>query len=71
MKNKRQARAALRPVTFDAAVIGRNPSFIRSAHGRHVEMESGIFLRKRGHFNAVDALIQAVDSGFEGAVRCF
>src|ERR1700687_2989960 len=68
MKNKRQACAALRPITFDAAVIGRDPSFIRSAHGRHVEMESGILLRKRGHLNAVDALIQAIDGGFEGAV---
>src|SRR6266480_6065961 len=68
MKNKRQACAALRPITFDAAVIRRNPSFIRSAHGRHIEMESGIFLGKSGHFNAVDALIQAIDGGFEGAV---
>src|SRR5712672_2062026 len=71
MKNKRQACAALRPVTFNAAVIGRNPSFIRSAYGRDIEMEAGIFLRERGHFNAVDALIQAIDGGFERAVRCF
>jgi len=44
MKNKRQAHAALRPVTFDAAVIPRKPSFIGSADGTHVEMESGVFL---------------------------
>jgi hypothetical protein len=45
-------------------------SFIGSAHGRHVEMESGIFLGKRGHFNTIDALIQAIDGGFKSAVVC-
>jgi len=46
----------------------RKLSFIGSADGTHIEMESGVFLGKRGHFNAVYALIQAIDGGFEGAV---
>src|SRR5256885_14711672 len=56
MKNKRQACAALRPIACDAAVIRRKPSFIRSAHGSHIEMEGGVFLRKGGHFDAINAL---------------
>src|SRR6266849_5951265 len=68
MKNKRQADAALRPVTFDGAMIRGNPSIIGSANGTHIEMESGSFLGERGYFDAVNALIQAIDGGFEGAV---
>src|SRR5260370_10627339 len=68
MKNKRQACAALRPVTFNAAMIRRKPSFIGSAYGSHIEMKRRVFQAKRGHFNSVDPLVQAIDGGFERTV---
>lgn len=38
MKNKREADVALRPATVDTAMIGRNPAFIGSADGSHIEL---------------------------------
>src|SRR5260370_31841837 len=49
-------------------MIRRKPSFIGSAYGSHIEMERGVFQAKRGHFNSVDPLIQAIDGGFERTV---
>src|SRR5271169_719014 len=68
MKDKCQAHAALRPATVDAGMIRGNPAFIRSTRGSYIEMESGFFLGERSHFNAVNALIEAVEGGFQGAV---
>src|SRR5260370_35839407 len=68
MKNQWQTGAALDPVAFDAGMIRRNLSFIGSACGSHVEIENRTLQRERRHFDAGDALTQAVDRGFEGAV---
>ncbi len=69
MKDQGQAGAALDPVAFDAGMNGRELSFIGGSRGGHIKMERGILQRESGHFNAVDALIQTVDSGMQGAVR--
>jgi hypothetical protein len=71
MENERQAYVALCPAAVDSGVIRRDPSFVGSAHRSHIETERGFFSSEGSHFNAVNALIEAVDGGFQWAVFQF
>jgi len=71
MENERQAVSALGPNAFDGVVIRGDFSFVGNADRRHAETEDGILLREGSHLDAVNALVETVDGGFEGAVRGF
>ncbi len=71
MESERKPDAALRPHAFDAGMIRQDFPVVGCAHGRNGELETGALLRKRGHFDAVNALIQAVDGGLERTVLRF
>ena len=71
VKNQGEAHTALCPSAVYRSTISGEISFVGSTNGGHIEVQRGIFLDERCDFNAVDALIEAVDGGFEGAVRCF
>lgn len=71
MKDKLQADAALRPGAFNAGVVGGEFSFVGGADGGYIEIQEGIFLGERGDFDAVDALVEAVNRGFERTIGRF
>src|SRR5690348_400454 len=71
VESQRKTDAALRPNAFDAGMIRQDLPLVGSAHGRNGELEMGILQRKRGHFDAVNALIQAIDGSLERAVLRF
>src|SRR5689334_16180266 len=65
MKRKGQSNIALRPGALNpGAVRGEFPLEL-SAYRRNTEADVGIVLRESSDFNAIDALIEAIDSGFE------
>ena len=60
--------AALRPRAIDRFAIRRNRSFERSIHRRNFKVKGRSCLFQRTGFDAVDALIEAVDRRNSGAV---
>src|SRR5262245_3778646 len=71
MKRKRKPNVALRPGAFNAGVVRREFPLELSANGGNTEPNIGIVLRERSDFNSVNALIEAVDRGFEGTLWGF
>jgi len=71
MEGQRKAGATLRPNTFDAGEICQNFSFVGGADRRNGELKTGVLQIECCDFDAVNALIQTVDGGFETAVRRF
>jgi hypothetical protein len=67
MKYEREAGRALRPGAVYAAVINGNFSPKGSANSSHGKIEDAAFLREGRYLDPVDALVQAINHGFEGA----
>src|SRR5437899_1853609 len=57
--------AALRPSTGDDRLCGVEHAIVDAAHNRYFKMEGGIFLANFGGWQAIDALVGAIERGEE------